>query len=249
MAKRVLVIDDSPTTVELISGALTEAGFHVRAARDLAELDERLLEAPFQLVLVDVNMPEMYGDDVVEFLRVQRKLSAKLVLYSDIAESELATKAKNSNSDGYLIKSAGLDAAVELVREMIADGPSEAPQPRLVLVVEAVARISKVLGSALIGDGGQLLTATTVGDATRILLKKKTRPDLVVIDTSSPDLNAGELCRTIKGNAIFHGIRVALVGAPGQQLTELAATTHADLAVALDEQLEHRLSTLLRSSG
>src|SRR4051812_38655246 len=104
MAARVLVIDDSPMIVDLLLKGLQSAGIEAEAASDLATLDARLSVGHHELVLVDVNMPEMYGDDVVEFLREQRKLTCKLLLYSDISEDELAVKVKRSGADGYISK-------------------------------------------------------------------------------------------------------------------------------------------------
>jgi CheY-like chemotaxis protein len=244
MSKRVLVIDDSPMTVELISGALAAAGFVTETARDLASLDERLMGAPFDLVLVDVNMPEMYGDDVVEFLRVQRKLTAKLLLYSDISEKELEAKAKAVGADGFITKSAGLEAAVETIRAATDSGEAE-PVSRRVLVVEKTPAVAKSLGESVLGPSGSVVSATSSGEATRALLNKKTRPDLVVIDVRTPGVDASELCKTLKSNAIFQGIQVVLVGNAGDALTALQASVGADLAVPADGNVEHALSTLL----
>ena len=96
---RVLVIDDSPMLLELTVRALTAAGYQASGAQDLASLDQKLSEGPFALILMDVNMPEMFGDDVVEYLRGAKKVTAKLVLYSDISEAELAGKTKASGAD------------------------------------------------------------------------------------------------------------------------------------------------------
>lgn len=246
MGNRILVIDDSPMTVALIGGALSQAGFQVESAQDLASLDERLAGPPFDAVLVDVNMPEMYGDDVVEFLRVQRKITAKLALYSDISEAELAQKAKNVGADGYITKSAGLEAAVDLARTLI--GSAVALPPRRVLVVEAARSLAERMGPSILGEGGELQMAATVPEATRALLKKKTRPDLVVIDAATPGVDPVELCRTVKSNAVFHGIRVAVVMAGNHAVDDAARTAGADLVLPNDEQLEHRLASLLQES-
>ncbi len=109
---RVLVIDDSPMLVELTVRALGSAGYQATGATDLASLDQKLTEGPFALILMDVNMPEMFGDDVVEYLRTQKKVTSKLVLYSDISEEELAAKTRNSGADGYILKGGGLEAVI-----------------------------------------------------------------------------------------------------------------------------------------
>ncbi len=109
---RVLVIDDSPMLVELTVGALAAAGYQATGATDLASLEQKLAEGTFSLILMDVNMPEMFGDDVVEYLRTQKKVTAKLVLYSDISEEELAAKTRNSGADAYILKGGGLEAVI-----------------------------------------------------------------------------------------------------------------------------------------
>src|SRR4051812_33183094 len=113
MSGRVLVIDDSPMLIELMLKALASAGLQATGAMDLASLDEKLSGESFDLILVDVNMPEMFGDDVVEFLRTQRKVTSKLVLYSDIPEKDLAAKARSSGATGFITKSKGVEAALE----------------------------------------------------------------------------------------------------------------------------------------
>ena len=109
---RVLVIDDSPMLVELTVRALSAAGYHATGATDLASLDQKLTEGPFALILMDVNMPEMFGDDVVEYLRTQKRVTSKLVLYSDISEEELAAKTRNSGADAYILKGGGIEAVI-----------------------------------------------------------------------------------------------------------------------------------------
>lgn len=120
---RVLVIDDSPMLVELTVRALTAAGYQASGAQDLASLEQKLAEGPFSLILMDVNMPEMFGDDVVEYLRRQKKVTAKLVLYSDISEAELDGKTKASGADGYILKSGGLEAVLGGVMGLIGPRP------------------------------------------------------------------------------------------------------------------------------
>src|SRR5580700_7053533 len=134
---RVLIIDDSPILVELVTKALSAAGFDAAGAMDLASLDQQLTARPCDLILVDINMPEMFGDDVVEFLRTQKKTDAQLILYSGMGERELAERAKNSGADGYLTKAAGIEACIADVRARLAKAQAPktgAPRKRRILI-------------------------------------------------------------------------------------------------------------------
>ncbi len=126
---RVLVIDDSPMLVELTVRALASAGYQATGATDLASLDQKLTEGPFALILMDVNMPEMFGDDVVEYLRTQKRVTSKLVLYSDISEEELAAKTRNSGADGYILKGGGLEAVIAGIMRILGAPTASAAAP------------------------------------------------------------------------------------------------------------------------
>jgi CheY-like chemotaxis protein len=126
---RVLVIDDSPMLVELTVRALASAGYQATGATDLATLDQKLTEGPFALILMDVNMPEMFGDDVVEYLRTQKRVTSKLVLYSDISEEELAAKTRNSGADAYILKGGGLEAVIGGIMRILGAPTTSASAP------------------------------------------------------------------------------------------------------------------------
>lgn len=68
-AKKILVVDDASLVRLYYRGALEAAGFHVAEALNGLEALEQLLAAPFDLLIVDVNMPQMDG---LTFLRALR---------------------------------------------------------------------------------------------------------------------------------------------------------------------------------
>ena len=74
-------------------------------------------------------MPEMFGDDVVEYLRTQKKVTAKLVLYSDISEEELAAKTRNSGADAYILKGGGLEAVIAGIMRILGAPTPVRPPP------------------------------------------------------------------------------------------------------------------------
>lgn len=241
MSARVLVIDDSLMMVQLITQALAGVGLAADAASNLAELDQRLAAHTYDLVLVDVNMPEMYGDDVVEFLKVQRQLKARLYLYSDIPETELAAKAKAVGADGYITKASGLEAAVDVIRNAVA-GPAK----RRVLVVDDSEATARLLEVELTGQGHEVMTANSADAATKIILKKKTRPDLVLLDVHMPGVNGEEFCRFIKGNSLFAGIQVVLCSAEEEtELQRIVAAAGADGYVRKDSLIAREILDLL----
>ena len=257
---RVLVIDDSPMLVELTVRALTAAGYQASGAMDLASLEQKLAEGPAALILMDVNMPEMFGDDVVEYLRSQKKVTSKLVLYSDIPEQDLATKARASGADGYILKGGGLEAVLDGVIKLIgppamtpapsptpeappAPAPGSTPPPITaspglgapatgslaaaktggrkprILIVDDSEMTARIIEADLVTKGFEVHVADTADKATKIILKKQTRPDLVLLDVRMPNVNGEQFCRFIKSNSLFRGIKVLLCS--GENVEEL----------------------------
>jgi len=66
---RVLVIDDSAIVRRYVREALERAHFVVEEAHNGVEAMERTLAQPFDLLLVDVNMPKMDGYTFLRALR------------------------------------------------------------------------------------------------------------------------------------------------------------------------------------
>lgn len=78
---QILVVDDSKVMRDMIVACLRgQAGFEFAHAASGLEAIEKLSLAPFDLVLLDMNMPDIGGIEVVEFIRSQDALRALPVL-------------------------------------------------------------------------------------------------------------------------------------------------------------------------
>ncbi|HTI98691.1 MAG TPA: response regulator [Dongiaceae bacterium] len=62
--RRVLVVDDEPLVCDAVRMLLTIDGYEVETAADGEQALEKYLAAPFDLVLVDFEMPRMKGDQL-----------------------------------------------------------------------------------------------------------------------------------------------------------------------------------------
>ncbi|KMY67334.1 hypothetical protein AAU61_10830 [Desulfocarbo indianensis] len=69
--RKVLVVDDNPADVEMIGSIVSERGCEVMAAHDGAEGLDLALQLKPNLIILDLNMPEMSGWDFLEALQQQ----------------------------------------------------------------------------------------------------------------------------------------------------------------------------------
>ncbi|HEX3596005.1 MAG TPA: EAL domain-containing protein [Polyangiaceae bacterium] len=103
VAARVLVADDEPGILRLVTRILTSAGFEVIPARNGVEAARLLAQETFDAVLTDVTMPQMTG---VELLRVARAtdLDVPILLMTGAPDIESATEAVRQGACDYISK-------------------------------------------------------------------------------------------------------------------------------------------------
>ena len=71
--KRILVVDDSPTIRRMMIASLRSLGnVEFDEANSGLEAIERLAFAPVNLLFLDLNMPDIHGVEVIEFMRGHR---------------------------------------------------------------------------------------------------------------------------------------------------------------------------------
>jgi DNA-binding response OmpR family regulator len=121
--RTVAVVDDSPLALEMTRRALEHGGFAVVTASTIAELEAVIARSAPDLLLVDVNMPEMYGDDVVMVLKLVRRVEIPIWLFSNQHEADLAGRVVHAGADGFISKGDGMEAVVARVRAILEVSP------------------------------------------------------------------------------------------------------------------------------
>ena len=105
MTSKVLVVDDAATVRMYHTRLLAEAGFEVTEAANGLEAVEAALSDPFDLFVVDVNMPKMDGYSCVATLRSETVgSSAPVVMISTEDRPGDADRAYAAGANLYLVK-------------------------------------------------------------------------------------------------------------------------------------------------
>jgi two-component system, OmpR family, response regulator MtrA len=74
MDERILVVEDDPSIREVAKLGLTKAGFHVTTAADGREGLIHFRQSPFDLVILDVMLPELDGYEVCRQIRAESRV-------------------------------------------------------------------------------------------------------------------------------------------------------------------------------
>ena len=121
MAKaKILMVDDSPVILEAGRMALEEAGYEVLTLENPLTVPGVVRREKPDLVLIDVNMPAVNGDSVIQIVNTHGLASkAPVILYSDIPERELELRAKKCGAAGYIRKTGDDEALVAQVKRFL----------------------------------------------------------------------------------------------------------------------------------
>ena len=118
--RRVLIVDDTPATVDLVSFVLNAAGFAVQSATDVGSLIPQLPLFKPDLILMDIQMPGIDG------LEMTRRLKADpatrhipVVAFTAFAMSGDEAKMRAAGCDGYIAKPFDVATFAETVRSYV----------------------------------------------------------------------------------------------------------------------------------
>ena len=115
LMKRILVVDDSPTIRRMIIASLRSLeGVEVDEASSGLEAVERLALAPVNMLFLDLNMPDIHGIEVIEFVRSHKA-------YSEIPICVVTTRGDESSRSTALEAGANIYLTKPFTPERLAE--------------------------------------------------------------------------------------------------------------------------------
>jgi two-component system KDP operon response regulator KdpE len=120
-AKKVLVVDDEPQITRVLRHSLTAHRYDVRTAADAISALDTFRDWHPDLIITDLQMPEMDG---LEFCREIRKTSAlPIIVLSVRGEERTKVEALDAGADDYVTKPFGIDELLARVRAALRRSP------------------------------------------------------------------------------------------------------------------------------
>jgi two-component system chemotaxis sensor kinase CheA len=115
---RVLVVDDAATVRELQRSILERAGYEVEVAGDGRAALQLLASQAFDLVLADLEMPELDGLRLIEAIRADQQLAGlPVIIITSSTDEADRRRGLDAGANGYMVKNsfdeAGLLGAVD----------------------------------------------------------------------------------------------------------------------------------------
>ena len=121
MAKTVLVVDDSPTMRQMVAFTLTSAGYQVVEAGNGKEAVGKVNGgAKPDLVVTDLNMPEMDGITLIKEIRKMPALKFTPILMLTTEASDDKKKAgQAAGATGWIVKPFNTEQMMAVIKKVL----------------------------------------------------------------------------------------------------------------------------------
>ncbi|MBY9062039.1 response regulator [Sphingomonas yunnanensis] len=120
MSASILTVDDSASLRMAIRIALTGAGYAVTEACDGADGLAMAEASRFDLIVTDLNMPNMDGLSMIRALRAQpAQAGVPIIFLSTESDADVKAQAKAAGATGWLVKPFNPDQLVKVARKVL----------------------------------------------------------------------------------------------------------------------------------
>jgi len=149
--KRVLVVDDEPMIVSLLSTILREKGWDVTEARSGTDGIDQLDRARFDVILTDLVMP---GDSGIDLLRAAKEIhpDVEVILMTGYATADTAIEAMRNGAFHYIMKPLKTEEVVNLVEKAYSQRQLQRENRFLKSEIRAAHHVQSI-----VGDSGAIL--------------------------------------------------------------------------------------------
>jgi DNA-binding response OmpR family regulator len=118
--KTVVIVDDEPTMVDLLTTFLAMKGFEVHGAYSGADGLRAVEQVKPHVLLLDLMLPDIDGFEVCRRLRsAPASATLPIVIISARTESEAIQRAMRAGADAYMTKPLRLPELLEKIEELL----------------------------------------------------------------------------------------------------------------------------------
>ncbi|MEE8400147.1 MAG: response regulator, partial [Desulfobacterales bacterium] len=222
--KAILIVDDEPSVIHMISQYLTAEGYNTLSAttgRDALKIAET--ESPFAITL-DISMPDMDGWEILQNLKKDPTTADIPVIIVSVSQDR---------TTGFALGAVGFITKPFSGNALIAEINQIGSQPHSIMVVDDNEIDLKQTASVIEAEGIEALCAES-GSICMEMLKAQL-PDVVVLDLMMPEMDGFEVLDKIRMNPETRSLPVIIVSAK-------------DLTAEERKRLEGSVSSILSKS-
>jgi len=190
----VLIVDDSRSALFAVNALLSPAGIHTVTASDGLQGQEALRKEQFDLVITDVDMPNLNGLDFCQWIKSNPKTAHIPVIVLSSLDTDLDIEnGFRVGADAYVPKRLANKELIPHIESVM--GKCTFVKDKTILVVEDSTTIQMVTKQGLEDAGFKVVLADDGQYALDII--DDIEPDILLTDLNMPRVDGNELCRRL----------------------------------------------------
>ena len=213
-SKRILIVDPDSEAAWQLASVFVEEGYDVEVTGSMSAMAERIRDARFDCVIIDVDLPETMGYKAVYILKT---IDPRVQVIMTAAENtaELEAEVRKQDIFYYYIKSFDREELIEAVRDVFKKmgklretrQMNESPE---ILVIDDDPNFVVAMRTVLESKGYKVAAACNREEAMKVL--KKHKPDLILLDIMMEKMTDGfDICYELKHDPEMKQIPVLAV--------------------------------------
>lgn len=212
---RVLIVEDEADLAALIRRSLSRHGFAADVAHSITEFEDLYPAAPYDLILLDLMLPDGDGLDIVRRLRAAKDRVAVLAVTArDTVPERVA--GLDSGADDYLVKPFAQEELLARMRALLRRPMGSAAQVAVGnLVFDLSTREVSVGGQAVIVPRRELAILELLARRANRVVTRDTIENSIysfdeIVETNTLDVHISRLRRRLadaQAGVVIHGVR------------------------------------------
>jgi two-component system chemotaxis response regulator CheY len=118
--RKILTVDDSASIRQMVSFTLTKAGYEVAEAVDGKDGLEKLGKQKFDLIVTDLNMPQIDG---IQMITAVRQLPGygftPILMLTTESQAEKKDAGRKAGATGWIVKPFNADQLIAVVQKLV----------------------------------------------------------------------------------------------------------------------------------
>lgn len=120
MAHKILIVDDSASMRQLVAFTLKDAGYEVAEAADGAEAQKQCETQKMDMVITDLNMPNVNGIELIRGLRATAAYKfTPIVMLTTESQEEWKNDGKQAGASGWIVKPFTPEQLLVVIRKFL----------------------------------------------------------------------------------------------------------------------------------
>jgi CheY-like chemotaxis protein len=116
--KHVLIVDDHPNILYLLTEVISEMGIKPVVARNGREAIFEMKKTPIDLIISDLDMPEMNGKELLKYVK-KEKPDISFLIMTGRCEKEIEEEVSSLGADGYIPKPFRIDYMEQMLGSLL----------------------------------------------------------------------------------------------------------------------------------